>query len=182
MSLFFNPNKPKMIVVDDNHPKLEGRHDARAWWPNKIYIKRSHQYDVPLIEHEKTHLRQMWRGLSWTLYQINKNIRYDMEQEAYLVQIEYSLREYMKSHPGLTRNEYRQYADEKARTYAGYLQRNYGLDAGTDERFLKDYDRWYLSHLHPWIVSQVGEDPVRHNPTPPKNPSNPEPPKNKYEF
>ena len=61
-----------------------------------------------------------------------------MEQEAYLVQIEYSLREYMKSHPGLTRNEYRQYADEKARTYAGYLQRNYGLDAGTDERFLKD--------------------------------------------
>ena len=133
-----------VITIKDEKWKF-GKHDAFTFFPF-IFIKESCKDNQGLIEHEKTHIKQFMNLKLWGYY-LSKESKYQCEKEAYLVQLKYNYLQFKQNNPDKTEEDFKAYYDMKASHYAGYLQRNYGLDPGTDERFMKDAEEFYQSHF-----------------------------------
>lgn len=89
-----------------------------------ILVRPKHKDDMPLIEHEKVHVRQFWRyfGMSGLLYMFSKKYRLKFEVEAFRRQLE------------LVREP-----QSAKKLFAFYLASNYNLDI-TKEEALKLLD------------------------------------------
>ncbi len=56
-----------------------------------IFVRKAHRNNVPLIEHEKVHVRQFWRTFCthFIWYQFNDEYRLKAEVEGYATQIKH---------------------------------------------------------------------------------------------
>lgn len=76
------------MKIVTNLPRLRG-FDALTVWPF-IFITEEHANNVPLVEHEKVHLREQVRLLvfPWLfLYAFSKRFRFDAEVRGHAAQV-----------------------------------------------------------------------------------------------
>jgi hypothetical protein len=85
-----------------------------------IFVRPSYKDNIPLIEHEKVHVRQFWRtfGTHGLWYQFNKKYRLRSEVEGYAVQVK--KREELGMSP-------------RFEDYAGFISTHYNLDITTEQ-------------------------------------------------
>jgi len=85
-----------------------------------IFVRPAYKDDIPLIEHEKVHVRQFWRTFCthgiW--YQFSKSYRLRSEVEGYAVQVK--TREMLGKLPEFER-------------YASFIATHYNLDVTVEE-------------------------------------------------
>jgi hypothetical protein len=93
---------------------------AAVVWGFIIFVRPAHKNNLPLIEHEKVHVRQFWRTFCthgiW--YHFSKEYRLRSEVEGYAVQIK--ARELLGKSP-------------RFEDYAGFISTHYNLDVTAEE-------------------------------------------------
>jgi hypothetical protein len=108
----------KLIFYTDSNiliPKVHGA-CTRAFI---VFIRPKYEGNLPLLEHELTHVKQFWRtfGLFPFLYLVSKKYRLKSEVEAYRTQLQvYADAGYPADH-----------LIDKAKAYAGFISSKYGL-------------------------------------------------------
>lgn len=134
-----------MVITIKDKNWFFGKHDAFTFFPF-VLIKESQKNNKALVIHEETHIKQFLRGKLFCYY-LSKECKYQCEKEAYLNQLLCNYNIFKTNNPDKSQDECKSYWDLKASHYAGYIQSNYGLPSGSDEKFMKDANEYYYTKV-----------------------------------
>lgn len=128
-----------VITLKKGHWLL-GKHTARTIFPF-IFIQEEYKNDKGLIQHEKTHIKQVLQCRAF-LYFFSKKSRYQLELEAYKAQLKANIDTYLQGNP-YTQEDIKRYYDRLSTKYSEYLATKYNLPPGTLVKAHEAFKRYY---------------------------------------